>query len=182
MKKNSGLLTVEASIALTFFIFFILFFLSFGRIYRAQNVVGHATLQCAQALATESYLNDKMSQSDWKDAYNIIVGLGSLINPAAAGQPIGDVSKMPLNDFAKNYFALAIGEDQTKADDTLKKLGVTNGQNYGLDCVQLNATLTKDNDFIVQVTYQVELQFPLFGIKDLTLTKSAESHAFKPLS
>ena len=55
-KRQQGILTVEASIVLTLLILLVLFLFSFGRVYRAQSLVSHATLQAADAVALESYL------------------------------------------------------------------------------------------------------------------------------
>ena len=43
LKKEKAALTVEASLTLTLFMFFVLFLLSFNRVYSAQNTVSHAT-------------------------------------------------------------------------------------------------------------------------------------------
>lgn len=52
-KRIRGSVTIEASIALTFFMFFILTFLSFGSYYKAQNAMKHSLNQAAKTIALE---------------------------------------------------------------------------------------------------------------------------------
>ena len=61
MRNEKGSLTVEASIALVVFIFFIMFFLGFNSVYRAQGMVSHAVLQTSQSLAISSFLRETVS-------------------------------------------------------------------------------------------------------------------------
>lgn len=180
MLRQKGSLTVEASIALTTFIFFILLFYSFGRVYRAQNLVSHATIQTAEALAVESYFRETVSASDLGAVVSLI---GRIVN---RGEPDSYLTinyysltnhYTDLKKVVKTDFAYAIAATSEQADEVLKKNGVKDG----LEGIDFKDTKV-DSDIIVKAAYTVELQFPFFGKKELKLTKTAKSYPFKKIS
>lgn len=61
--SESGLLSLEASISLTIFMFFMLFLYSFFTVFEARNEIAHVVLASANSLALDTYENKTMGQS-----------------------------------------------------------------------------------------------------------------------
>lgn len=61
--KESGLLSLEASICLTLFIFLMLFMYSFFVVFEARNVIAHATLATTKSMALDVYETEKVTGS-----------------------------------------------------------------------------------------------------------------------
>ncbi len=175
MKKSErGVLTIEASIILTLLTLFILFLFSFARVYRAQNLVSHAAIQAADAMAIESYLRETALQNDAED----VVYLANVISQSSA------ISKEGLQSFrsadipsiAKEKFIFAISNTEQKANEKLEYLGVKDGLS-GLDFTQSKVDLSKD-DVVIAITYTIEMQFPVFGAEEIQVTKAARAKTF----
>lgn len=173
-KRVQGVLTVEASIVLTLMLLFILFLFSFGRVYRAQNLVSHATLQTADAVAIESYLRETALQSDVSD----IVYLASNITDSSAisAESLESLRSADLPKIARQKFIAAIASSEATADEKLKRMGVKEGL-AGIDFSACTMDLEND-DVIVAITYTIEMQFPILGADEITVTKAAKSKTF----
>lgn len=172
MKKNErGVLTVEASIVLCVFALFILFLFSFATIYRAENMVSHATLQAADAVALESYLRETAYETDeqkvlfWANRLN---GQDSI-----SADSFESLRTADLEAITKEKFALAVGETAEQADRVLKNLGVDGGLD-GIDFSESYVDLTT-NDIIIRANYTMKMKFPVFGANQLTASKSAKA-------
>lgn len=173
-KREQGVLTVEASIVLTLCLLFILFLFSFARVYSAQSVVSHAVLQASDAVALESYLREETlngSEADVTELANRLMGTTSITADSYTSLRSADVPKI-----AKQKFTYAIGKNEAEADAKLKKLGVKDG----LSGVDFSASKTNlgDDDVLVYATYTIEMQFPVFGMDEITVTKAAKSKTF----
>ena len=172
MKKNErGVLSVEASIVLCMLTLFVLFLFNFVLVYRAENMVSHATLQSADAVALESYLRETTFETDeervlfWANRIN-----GSTEIPEESFESLRSVD---LPTLAKEKFLLAIDDDPKEADSKLKKLGVKDGID-GIDFSESYVELTT-NDVIVKASYTVNMKFPVFGASELKVTKAAKA-------
>lgn len=173
-KREQGILTVEASIVLTLMLLFILFLFSFGRVYRAQNLVSHATLQSADAVALESYLRETALQSDVSE----VVNLASHITESSAisAESLESLRSANLPKIARQKFIAAIASSEAKADEKLKSMGVKNGL-AGVDFSECKMDLAND-DVIIAIRYTIEMQFPVFGFNEITVTKAAKAKTF----
>lgn len=173
-KREQGILTVEASIVLTLMLLFILFLFSFGRVYRAQNLVSHATLQSADAVALESYLRETALQSDVSE----VVHLASHITESSAisAESLESLRSANLPKIARQKFIAAIASSEAKADEKLKSMGVKNGL-AGVDFSECKMDLAND-DVIIAIKYTIEMQFPVFGFNEITVTKAAKAKTF----
>ncbi len=172
MKKNQrGVLTIEASIVLCVTTLFILFLFNFARVYRAENMVSHATLQSADAVALESYLRETTFENDeqrvlfWANRLN---GSTTISEDSFESLRTADVASI-----AKEKFTAAVDETSTGADNILTSLGVKDGLS-GIDFTDSKVELTT-NDVIVKANYTLKLQFPVFGVTELNLTKTAKA-------
>lgn len=181
MGSKRGSLTIEASIALTSFMFVVVTILSFATVYRAQSIVSHATLQTSQALAVESYYRETISGADSVDALSKLIKFADLLGFNAAGLDDGFAS---LGDegtdfyaIVKETFAYAIASNSTEADRILEDVGIPEGLE-GLDFSYSSVT---GGDIIVNVQYEVKLPFSFFGEQTISLSKSAKTKAFKKI-
>ncbi len=179
MEKNEkGLLSVEASLALTAFMFFILFFLSFARVYRAQEVVSHAAFQTAQTMAVESYARETIGESGTLGAISklsdFITSISGKSRPAYLDQYSSYGSVANFKGILAEEFAASIGTDSTAADAKLKQLGVKDG----LSGIDFSGTTITGSLIKVKVNYKLNLQFNFFGVNELSLSKTAVCKAF----
>ena len=174
-KLQKGSLTIEASIVLTCFMFFLLTFFSFGRIYKAQNIMSHATIQCAQSMAIESYFRETVASTN---AGTAIKWISQLTGDNAVTDSMLSYSEVDMGSVVKGNFAVAIAGDTEEANKILR----ANGVKDGLNGISFERSVVSGDDIIIYVTYTVELQFPLFGKDEITLTKAAKSRAFKGVS
>lgn len=182
MQTRKGSLTIEASIALTVFIFLNLSMLGFGRIYRAQSLVAHAALQTSQALAIESYYRETISKSGSAEfASKLIKFSGALGWSSLSGYDdwyasLGDKGT-DFYKIVKDTFVYAIAEDEESANQILKSVGIAEGM-AGID---FKYSAVKNSEIIVNVQYKVGLPFPFFGKREVSLSKSAKTKAFKKI-
>lgn len=173
-KREQGLLTVEASLVLTFFTMFVLFLFSFARIYSAQGLVSHAAIQTADAVAIESYLRESAFEGDAEDVLHLASKLtesDSLSIESFESLRTADVPKL-----SKEKFITAIAKTEEEADAKLRSMGVKDGIT-GIDFSECKMDLSKD-DVIVAVSYTIELQFPVFNKSEIQVTKTAKAKTF----
>ena len=173
-KREQGILTVESSIVLTLLLLAMLFLFSFARMYRAQNLMGHATLQTADAVALESFLRETALSSDVND----VVHLSNLLTESTAisAESLESLRSANLPKIAKQKFVAAIAATEQEADRKLRNMGVRNGLD-GVDLSQSYVDLGRD-DVIIIATYTLDMQFPAFGADGLTVTKTAKAKTF----
>lgn len=173
-KREQGVLTVEASIVLSLCLLFILFLFSFARVYNAQSTVSHAVLQASDAVALESYLRETTfhgSEADVIKLANRFTGSTSLTKENFTSLRSADVVTL-----AKEKFVYAVGNTESVADEKLKKLGVKDGLS-GVDFSASRIDLGND-DIIVYARYVIKMQFPVFGMSEIEVTKAAKSKTF----
>lgn len=173
-KREKGVLTVEASIVLTLMLLCILFLFSFAQVYRAQNMVSHAAIQSADAVALESYLRETALRSDIGD----VVYLASHLSGSSAISPesLESLRSANLPKIARQKFISAIANSEELADLRLKSLGIKDGID-GVNFAECKMDLAND-DVIIAIKYTIEMQFPVFGFKEIDVTKSAKAKTF----
>ena len=173
-KREQGILTVEASIVLTLMLLFILFLFSFARVYRAQNLVSHASLQSADAVAMESFLRETALQSDAADVAYLASHITS--SDALSEESLESLRSADVPKLVKEKFIAAIASTEVKADEKLRSVGVKDGLS-GIDFSECKMDLVND-DVIVAIKYTIEMQFPVFGFDEITVTKAAKAKTF----
>lgn len=183
MNREKGSLTIEASIALTAFMFIVVTILSFSTVYKAQSIVSHATLQTSQSLAVESYYRETISKSGSADLLSKLIKFAGFLG-LDGGSGIDD-GYASLGDegtdfykIVKETFAYSIAEDITSADQLLKKAGIEKG----LDGIDFTYSSVSGGDIIINAQYEVKLPFSFFGERTVTLSKSAKTKAFKKIA
>lgn len=173
-KRETGVLTIEASIVLMLFTFFVLFLFSFARVYRAQSIVSHAALQTADAVALESHLRENALDADTQEMMFLVSEItdsSSISEDGLLSLRYADLPKV-----AKEKFIAALGRSESEADSKLKNAGVKDGLS-GIDFSDCEIVLGGD-DVIISLSYTIELQFPVFGFEELQVTKAAKAKTF----
>ncbi len=173
-KREQGVLTVEATLALSVFIMLVLFLYNFAGVYRAQSAVSHAAIEAADAVALESYLREVAFESDPQEVVYLASKLGG--SASLDAQALESLRSADMPKLAKQKFTAAVGKDETEADTKLKNLGVKDGL-AGINFSQCHADLDGDN-IIVFAEYDIQMQFPVFGFREIHVTKAAKAKTF----
>lgn len=173
-KKEQGVLTVEATIVLMVFVMFVLFLYNFAGVYRAQNLVSHAAIESADAVALESYLREVAFESDPQEVVYLASKLGGSSTLDAGA--LESLRTADLPKLAKEKFVAAIAKNESEADTKLKKLGIKDGLS-GISFSRCHADLDGDN-VVVFVECTMALQFPVFGEREIRVTKAAKAKTF----
>ena len=183
IKKERGSLTIEASIAFVIFMFLVIFFLNFGKMYIAQNVIGHATLQTAKNLSVQTIYSDAATGSKTgiiiEDADAVINFMSRILGgtPVTSNMfnsiDVDDVEAIVSDEFRKVLSADDAGMDM---DSYLKWCGVKNGYSG----ISFKGSKMKDlEDVYVKTSYEVELNCPLIGTKKVKLFQVGKVKRFK---
>lgn len=173
-KREQGVLTIEASLVLSVITLLILFLFSFSRVYRAQSVVSHAVLQATDAVALESYLRETAFDGD---AAKITELAGKISGSTTmSADNFKSLRSASLPEVAAEKFSLALSNTDAEAGKILKSLGVKDGLagvNFATSHIDLD-----NNDVIVYADYVIEMQFPVFGLSEFKVSKSAKAKTF----
>lgn len=178
--KNRGSLTIEATVSLLLFTLFLLFFLNFARVYRAQNLVASGAYNAAKDLSIEYYGKSAYEKTSVGKIMGFYYDIVELINLISTNTSQGQSSTDWYGDLptaAKNKFGLAITAQMQKeysadaADRALKAVGIKDG----LDGLDFSASMKNGDDVEISINYTVELMFPSFGISEISMTQKAVS-------
>ena len=184
MDKKQGSVTIEASIALTMFIFIVMSILGFAAVFRAQSIVSHATLQTGQSLAIESYYRETISSgSDSAKTFSMLLKFAGLLGMKDLDgaddwyQSLGDKGT-DFYSIVKSEFANSIAEDAKSADQILKDAGIKDG----LDGIDFTYSSVGNGEIIINVQYNVKLPFSFFGERTIPFSKTSKTKAFKKIN
>lgn len=176
-ENNKGSITVEASISLVLFLMFVLFLFSFARIYKAQNLVSHATIEAADSVALESYLRETAFTGDAEDVLHLTSYITESTTLTADNlKSLRSFSQTEISNLVKEKFVSAIAATESEADNKLQSLGVKNGLS-GIDFSSSYVDYHND-DIIVITNYTVEMQFGFFGADEIAVSKTAKAKTF----
>lgn len=188
--KESGLLSLEASIALTIFIFLMLFMYSFFVVFEARNEIAHVTLSTANSLALDAFENTTVGQSGniSQIIYNIY---GSATNgdtqftdyrtwydDATVTDDEGNTSlSANFSEVIKDRFLAYLTDgDLSQADALLERLHIVGGVE-GLDFS--GSYIDEEDRLYVCVRYTLKYEFNMFGLETLNMEQSACSKLWK---
>ncbi len=177
-RKTSGLLSLEASIALTLFIFLMLFMFSFLVVFEARNHVAHVLLSTADSLSKDPIANEVPADDDI--VQQILYGIynatsdshGTYTDPTKWY----DGEETVIHETIKNRFvAYLAGGDAEEADRILRGLNIVDGLN-GLD---FSGSHVDGDDLCISVSYQLEYEFRVFGLGVLSMNQTCCSRLWK---
>lgn len=174
---QKGSITIEATISLVTFCFFLLFFLNFARVFRAQNVVAHGVIHAAKNMSIENYWLGGIDDTKLGGMVNAIIDIfadtDGMEDTYASWGAAGGVVEV-----AKDYFIASItgtGGTESEADSRLKTLGIEGGLS-GLD---FSGTALSEDKITVKVTYNVKLMFPLYSIGEIEMEQYSSANLWK---
>lgn len=176
--KEAGLLSLEASIAVTIFIFLMLFMYSFFVVFEARNAMGHAVLATTNSLSLDAYGNSKLGDADTvaKIFYGVYGSAGSeneFVNRdlwykdsvTAEGALSGNFESA----IRTRFLAYLGGGDSNQAEEVLKRYHIQNGVE-GLD---FSGSHTDGRDIYLSVKYTIEYEFQVFNLDVLHMEQKA---------
>ena len=171
IKGTSGLLSLEGSIALTIFIFLMLFLYSFLVFFEARNEIAHVLLTTTDSLALDSFAGE---MADDNSLQGLVFKLYSNARPSngtyTEGSKWYDSGNDTVQDTIRTRFLAYIsGSDENEANKILNSLHVVGGMN-GLD---FSGSYVENGELHVKVRYTIEYEFNMFGFDSVELEQSA---------
>ena len=161
-RKNtqSGLLSLEACISVTVFIFLMLFLYSLFIVFEARNLVGHAVLAAANSLSLDAYSG------------------GTDLQSGSAKAVFDQLYAAPLNPYAAaftdsgKWYENATSE---AADGTT----VLSADFQGAIESRVLAYLGAGDDLYLCVTYTIEYEFQVFNLKGVEMKQEVCSRRWQ---
>lgn len=174
-KKQEGILSVEAAISLTIYLFAMMFLVNVGQVYRAQNYMAHGLLQTGQMLAFSSYeYGTDTTISKLGDGFmRLVTSLFGLVGGShnSNGSKLDESNiKLAWKDgrypeAAKTAFGYCAGKDTVETNGYLEKYGITGG----IDSVDFTQTCRNGKDLCIRAQYRVDLPFAFFNISHIDM-------------
>ena len=160
-RSTSGLLSLEASIALTIFLFLMLFMFSFLVVFEARNQIAHVLLTTSDSLALDAFANETPKEDSLQE---ILYGLyGSSTDSEGTYTDSSkwyDADEIRLQETIKARFvAYLAGGSKDEADRILRSLNIVDG----LEGLDFSKSRVADGDLILEVTYKIDYEFQVFG-------------------
>lgn len=185
--REGGLLSLEASIAVTIFIFLMLFMYSFFVVFEARNTIGHAVLATANSLSLDAYINSEYGEADTiiKPIFNAMYGsAGSGSSGFVNSQPWynsstqgdGSLSADFESAIQTRFYAYLGGGSDAEAGEVLRRYHIQNGKE-GLDFS--NSYVDADGNLHLSVQYTIKYEFQVFNLDALNMEQKACSKLWK---
>lgn len=165
MKREEGNLTIEATISLTTFLFFMMFLLNFGQVYQAHNYVTHGLMQTGKRIAFASYEYSKE---------NTLIQLADFFRSLqlfSDNSSVEDSIRLSFKnnqygEAVKTAFPYCVGNGKDEVDAMLKQYGLPGGLN---DLNFNDTNVVGDRDICLKVSYTVQFPFPFFSITSMKM-------------
>lgn len=192
MKKKSeqGLLSLEASIVVTLFIFLMLFMYSFFVVFEARNSMGHALLATTNSLALDAYENSQLGDNE--SLYSLLRSIYGSINndkddftdyrkwyeDSTTTNADGTTSLSgAFSDVLKTRFlAYLSGGKEEDAKKVLDSYHIRDGLE-GLDFS--GSYVDEKNRLHVSLRYTIDYEFRVFNLSGLKMEQKACSKLWK---
>lgn len=172
--SEKGLLSLEACIAVTIFIFMMLFLYSFFVVFEVRNEMGHVTLATANSLSYDEFENSSLGASDtigkiFHDVYgqetnsqNDFTDYRQWYNDSTSTDDNGNVTlSANFSDVIKTRFiAYLTSGDSSKAEEILKRYHIVNG----IDGLDFSGSHISDDNLYLSVKYEIEYEFNAFNL------------------
>ena len=175
LREQNGVLTVEGSIVLPIFIFFIMIFLNFSQVYRAQNYIAHNLLQASSLIAAESYEKDVSALagagtelSEMFDNFSDMFKSSSQIQ----AEYTADQAKSTQALIADKMAEAAGG--QSILEGNLKSFRVEDGMDFSRSTYDAGS-----REIHIVVEYKIAFRYPFFGIDTITLVQNAKAYLWR---
>lgn len=192
--KEKGILSLEACITVTIFLFMMLFMYSFFAIYEVRNIMAHTVLSTANSLSLDAHANDTINNTETfagtlsqifgsvtNDANLFVDARKWYNNPTQTDADGNEVISATLEDAIRQRFIAYLSGDQAgiegkaAADKVLKKYHVKDG----IDGLDFSGSYISDDNLYVKVRYTVEYEFNAFNLGLIEFEQSACSKIWK---
>lgn len=174
IKNEKGLLSLEACIAVTIFIFLMLFLYSFFVVFEVRNEMGHVTLATANSMSLDANENDTLGESDTigqifynvygqsTNSQNDFTDFRKWYDDSTVTDENGNVTISA--EFAgvvkARFIAYLTSGDADKAEEILKRYHVVNG----VDGLDFSGSHISDGKLYLSVKYEIEYEFNVFNL------------------
>lgn len=189
LRSEKGLLSLEASIAVTIFIFLMLFLYSFFVVFEVRNEIGHTVLATANSMSIDAFENDKLGESDtFGQIFYNLYGHNTNDNTDftdyrrwhdSTTETDADGNETISADFEgvirDRFIAYLTGGQADKADSILKRYHIVDGKD-GLD---FTGSYVSDGKLFLSVKYKIQYEFDAFGLGELEFEQKACSKIWK---
>lgn len=178
---EKGLLSLEASIVLTVFIFLMLFMYSFFVVFEARNALGHAVLATANSLSLDVYDTALFKEGDAstqivREIFRGIYGSAGREDSAFVSQDDwyavgadGSLNGNFENTVRTRFLAYLGGGDKHRASEVLERYHIQNG----LDGLDFSNSYVDGKDLYLSVQYTIEYEFQVFALDVLKMEQKA---------
>lgn len=176
-RNTKGVLSLEASIALTFFIFLMLFMYSFFVVFEARNQIAHVLLTTTDSLALDAFVNETPGESTIQELLYGLYGKNAESNGVFTDYTKwydGDEQQLQ-NTIDARFAAYLADGDTTEANRILESLNIVGG----FDGLDFSGSHVDGDDLYVVVRYTLEYEFNLFGLGTIEMEQSACSKLWK---
>ena len=169
-KKESGLLSLEASIAVTIFIFLMLFMYSFFVVFEARNELSHALLSTADSLSLDAFSSKKLY--DENSLQGVIYGVYGKF--AETDGTFTETDKWYENEDAvedvvrARFLAYLSGGDMTVADRMMDELNIVGG----FDGLDFSQSKVEGGDLKLVLIYKLQYEFQVFNLGTLEMQQT----------
>jgi hypothetical protein len=188
-KSQEGAIAIEASIALTLFMFVILTFYSFFMVFEVQSKVSNALMQAAQSLSLDPYATEKTGDSLSSSVKNAVTSLASSTavnndkytsNTKWYNSSSTAASNSALSAAIEDRFYAYLTADGTRGagNELLTLLKVYDGAD-GMDFGQ--SYVDSDGNIVLKVRYYVTYIFdcPTINLPAVEFGQTAKSYMWK---
>ena len=160
---------MEACIAVTIFIFMMLFLYSFFVVFEVRNEMGHVTLATANSLSLDEYENDALGSSGTvgqifynvygqaTNSQNDFTDFRKWYEDSTVTDADGNTTlSATFSDVIKKRFiAYLTSGDTDKADEILERYHVDDG----VDGLDFSGSYVSDGKLYLSVKYEIEYEF-----------------------
>ncbi len=174
MRRENGILTIEAAISMTAFLFFLLFFMNFGKVYMAQNMIAYGTYEAVKAISLDHYVAEAEGSTQVGELVSSIQEMDTGDTDLDNGE-IFLLENGSIDALARENFIRAIAASgDTGADRLLKAVGIENGVND----IHFTCKLT-DKIIFIDAECRVKLMFPMLGVDSVEIMHHAGSRLWQ---
>lgn len=179
---TSGLLSLEASIVLTIFIFLMLFMYSFLVVFEARNEIAHVLLTTADSLALDSFASNKPKEhtvESWLvSLYGSMDDSDGTYSTTTKWYDKKEYNKdadLVPNTIKTRFVAYLADGDEKEADRILKGLNIEGG----LDSLDFSGSKISNGDLYITVRYKIDYEYKVFNLGSITFEQSCCSRLWK---
>ncbi|MBR4733744.1 MAG: hypothetical protein IK081_13350 [Lachnospiraceae bacterium] len=179
--NEKGLLSLEASISVTLFIFLMLFLYSFFVVFEVRNEIGHALLATANSMSIDAFTTSTLASDTnlavdfFYDLYGTKADAGTTFVNHTAWYDTADFTEILKKRFFSYLCGANHGDTSGAGATILKKYHVVDG----VDGIKFDGSKVEDGKLYLTVTYTVEMEYKVFNFGQFKFEQSACSKLWK---